>query len=156
MTNQLVFLLQTHHKGRKVRVNPPPNHCSPVGDFCLHQQIEDDGEQVVRTHGFYTDCRHTRNTHTENIKTRPLAPNQRTKLATRQRLTGSRLTPGLTPSLTPGLLRPNQLGLKIIFKKKKKNNLFCLTNSPKSKHSSPIVAVLLLGLNVSHKKSPFV
>lgn len=34
---------------------------SPVGDFRLHQQIEDDRQQVVGAHGFYAHCggRHT-------------------------------------------------------------------------------------------------
>lgn len=42
-------------RGSKVTVNPPP--CSPVGDFRLHQQIEDDRQQVVGTHRLDTDCR---------------------------------------------------------------------------------------------------
>ena len=47
-------------RGSKVTVNPPL--CSPVGDFRLHQQIEDDGQQVVGTHRLDTDCRGRHNT----------------------------------------------------------------------------------------------
>ena len=50
-----LFFFPTGHKARGVSVTPP--HSSPVGDFRLHQQVEDDREQVVCTYGLNADCR---------------------------------------------------------------------------------------------------